>query len=350
MIIEPHPQVRIVLSGTELNLGEFLSASASADALIGEVRDFIREWFANAATVQLQSSGSTGVPKLWHAPKEKLWASAGMTNETLHLGVGTKALMCLSPKFIAGKMMIIRALKGGWKLYIGNQHGNALSAVQGAIDFAAMVPLQVEHSFDDLNRVNKLLIGGASISSGLEMRLSEISTLCYQSYGMTETYSHVALRLLNSGNPFYKALSGVRFSTDSRGCLVIAAPMLLEELLITNDIVELHSSEEFEWKGRADLVINTGGFKVQPEEVESALSSIIETPFVVSSKPDEKFGNSVVLISERSLTQTELNRIEQADLHKYQRPKVYLVWTDIPKTQNGKWNRKAIQDRLSIEG
>ena len=90
------------------------------------VRDFLIEWFSDSPTVNLHTSGSTGKPKLIVAEKSRMIASARMTLDYLKLKNGDTALLCLSVNYIAGKMMIVRAIVGGLNLLIGDVSSNPL--------------------------------------------------------------------------------------------------------------------------------------------------------------------------------------------------------------------------------
>ena len=238
-----------------------------------------------------------------------------MVNSAIHTGSffnlkeNEKALLCLSPNYIAGKMMIVRAFVLGLNLVIVEPTGNPLRNTDfGSIDFAAMVPLQVFNSFhnkgelNQLRKIKKTIIGGGVVSKTLHGFLQKEENNFFATYGMTETITHIAIKKLNGtdANENYQTLTNVGITTDSRECLVIDAPDVASERVITNDLVKIISPTQFQWLGRFDNVINSGGVKIIPEEVERTLSQFLNQRFFVSSWPDEKLGNRLILLIEDS--------------------------------------------------
>lgn len=321
---------------------------------------FILEWLDDSETVYAHTSGSTGVPKSICVKKESMIASAKLTGEYLGLESGQNALLCLWTNYIAGKMMVVRAFVLGLNLITVEPTGHPLNQLEQHIDFAAMVPLQVFNCIDDrvrLEQINHLIIGGGAVDNELLDKLSEVSTCCYSTYGMTETVSHVALKKLNGADKSdnYNGLGDVCFSTDSRGCLVIDAPDILEERLVTNDVVELVNDVEFKWLGRFDNVINSGGIKLMPEQLERKLSErqeggaveilkrLAETRFFFSGLPDARLENKLVMVIEGERwdmnSQKELQICMKQLLGKYEQPREILFVPSFAETQTGKVNR-----------
>jgi len=216
------------------------------------------------------------------------------------------------------------------------------------IDFAAMVPLQVEKSIienkTNLNQIQKLIIGGAPISPHLLEELKNISTKCFATYGMTETITHIAVKPLNESEEYYQALPNVNLSLDKRGCLIIDAEKVCEETVITNDIVKLLSSKTFKWLGRFDNVINSGGVKLFPESIEEKLSQVLSNRFFVASLPHEKLGEQLILIiesnaiSEEELIEVKSKIHQRVDL--YENPKEIFFIPNFIETPTGKIMRK----------
>ena len=217
-----------------------------------------------------------------------------------------------------------------------------------------MVPMQVETTLKSpstrqhFTRLRQILIGGAAISSKLEKQLQSFSTNCYATYGMTETVSHVALRPINGPrqNSFYFALGDVHFSQDKRGCLIIHAPHLHEQQFITNDLVILHTQTQFEWLGRVDNVINSGGVKLFPENIEHRLSPLISRRFFITSVPDEYLGQMAVIVIEDTPwpanSQQELLDEARKHLAPYEVPKRIYFMDHFQETYSGKIIRKII--------
>lgn len=253
---------------------------------------FLEEWFDDRSYVLGHTSGSTGAPKEIQLSKADMRASARMTNAFFAIDRESVLLLCLSVSYIAGKMMVVRALEAGAELLTVKVSSHPLRItgqeeyVDRRIDLAAMVPMQVEESMKSESEkqrfgyIRHLIIGGAPVSVALEERLKKIPTQCYATYGMTETVSHIALKKLNS-DPAYFALGEVGFEQDERGCLIINAPHLQARRFVTNDMVRLHGNKRFEWLGRFDYVINSGGIKLFPELIEQKWSVVSRDVFLL---------------------------------------------------------------------
>ena len=306
---------------------------------------FLLEWFNEDDVVMVQTSGSTGVPKIIPLQKKHMIASAQATGAYFNCLEGTKALICLSAYFIAGKMMWVRALTLGWNMYLSEPTGNPLEKNEMLYDFSAMVPMQVEKALGQLDRVKKLIVGGAPVSSTLEKTLENISTEVFGTYGMTETITHIAIKKLNhleGKDSYFQTLPNVQISLDERGCLVIDAPKISENKVVTNDLVQLHSESSFEWLGRFDSIINSGGIKLVPESIERKLQPLIKERFFISSLPDEKLGERVVLFIESSQKSDLLQNIKDSGLlDKYELPKQVYVVSKFSETASSKIDKKA---------
>ena len=310
-----------------------------------ELYDFLEKWFDGRDFIVGHTSGSTGKPKEIRLAKADMRVSARLTNSFFRLGSGSVFLLCLSVGYIAGKMMVVRALEAGGELQVLNISSSPLRDWSGVADLAAMVPLQVEETLnreetaEKLKGIRQLLIGGAPVSRLLEKRLGEFPSECFVTYGMTETVSHVALRRLNGG-PVYTALGKVSFSTDLRGCLVIHAPHLSGGRYVTNDLVKLQDSRHFEWIGRYDHIINSGGIKLSPEAIEVRLADRIPQRFFISSRPDERLGERVVLLIEGEEWEegalSELRRVLRMVLSPYEVPREIIFCPRFQETSSGK--------------
>ena len=322
------------------------------------LEEFLAEWHNDSPTLLVHTSGSTGQPKPMLVEKRRMKASARMTCRFLGLQPGDTALLCMSLDYIAGKMMVVRALTCGLELITVPPSGNPLGTVAGHIDFAAMVPLQVYNSLqvpeerECLKAIRHLIIGGGAIDAELERALADFPNPVYSTYGMTETLSHIALRRLNGPerSDWYTPFDGVRLSLNDDGCLVIDAPTVHDGTLVTNDIAELRpplQSERagkvaFRIRGRKDNVICSGGIKIQIEEVERLLRSCVRVPFIITKVPDVRLGEQVVMLTESSDTAT-LQAICRNVLPKYWLPRHILTVPHIPMTATGKPARHEAQ-------
>lgn len=314
-----------------------------------EIGEFLQKWFDENDTVSVITSGSTGIPKNITIRKEHMINSANATGVFFKLGPGTSALLCLPPKYIAGKMMLVRAMILGWDLHVVAPEKDALTQYDNNYDFAAMVPYQVHHSIHALQKVKKLIIGGGDISKELNEKLQKVFTEAFATYGMTETVTHIAVKRINglAKSDAYTALPNVKLSQDERGCLVIDAPNISESKVITNDVVDLLSETSFNWLGRYDHVINSGGIKMNPEQIEEKLAAFIDLPFIISSEKDAQLGERVIIIVENK-DNIELPDYSEAykNLHAYERPKRIYSFSKFPYTETEKIKRKKILSSL----
>ena len=309
----------------------------SKEEYLTELGRFLLDWLSDNPEIKLQTSGSTGEPTQLRAPKAMLSASAMTTVKALALQPKQQALLCLPVRHIAGKMMLIRALLAG--LWIDVIEPTASPMVSKTYDFTAMTPHQLRTSLDHLDRFKQIIVGGAPVDDSLRSALKGHASTIYSSYGMTETYSHVALQNLSAGETHYTAVDHVRFSTHG-DALVIHTPHIGIEKLITTDCVDLISSTQFLWKGRSDHVINSGGIKLHPEQIEKALSTIISVPFFVFGKPDKRLGQSLSIVFEGHLPNEIETMVSSLDtLSKYEKPKDYFVLSQFIRS-NGKILRK----------
>ncbi len=305
---------------------------------------FIGEWLSGSDEIQVKTSGSTGKPKIISLEKDKMVNSALATGNFFELKHNDTALLCLPCDYIAGKMMVVRAFVLGLDLYAVEPSGNPLGNIDTAFAFAAMIPLQVAKSISEnrrkMNRISQLIVGGAAVDTVLDKELQTLETICFATYGMTETITHIALRQLNK-NPSekYRTLTNVRISKDERNCLLINAPHLSDEFIITNDVVKIHSENEFELLGRFDNVINSGGMKIHPEQIEKSLETILDCRFFISSISDNLLGERVVLVTEKIVSPSELKQIKQT-LDKYHFPKEFFYIPSFIETETGKVKRK----------
>ena len=324
----------------------FIKEGEAHEKAIG---DFLMDWIRPNEIITLKTSGSTGKPKLIRYNKQAMVNSALATGDHFDVKIGDKALHCLNADYIAGKMMLVRAMILGLEIDLVPPQGNVLANSDKIYDFAAMVPLQVEHAFEDLNKVKTLLIGGAPSSIQLKEKLKQKSTHCYETYGMTETVTHIASRKINGETDYFSPLPGVNLSIDERGCMVIDVPYLSQEKIVTNDLVSLESDHRFLLKGRVDNVINTGGIKVIPEEIEAKMAAHISQPFFVGAVNDQALGQKVILLVEGDHTPDILDQLSSIEgLSKYELPKEVYAIALFERTPNGKIMRQQTISSLNL--
>ena len=317
------------------------------------LQEFLEEWRDESPYVRVQTSGSTGAPKQMLVEKRRMLASARRTNDFLGLQPGDTALLCMSLDYIAGKMMVVRALERNLKLMRVEPSGHPLAVTQmgqsPCVTFAAMVPMQVYNSLqvaeerERLKEIRQLIIGGGAIDEALAEELKDFPHGVWSTYGMTETLSHIALRRLNgeAASEWYTPFPSVEVSLSEDGCLVIDAPEVCEERLITNDIAALGDDGCFRILGRKDNVICSGGLKIQAEEVERQLHPHLREPYLITKRHDARLGEAMVLLTEGSVS--EARQVCERILTKYHQPRAYLHVDHIPLTETGKPARRQAE-------
>lgn len=385
-----HPKFKL-LGKSFSSIDELISFSESISS---EVNVFLIEWFSENDFIEVQTSGSTGSPKTIRLRKDAMKNSAKATGSFFKLKENTTALLCMSVNYIAGKMMLVRALELGWDMDIVEPISNPLKGIDKKYDFSAMVSLQLHNSLNEIYKVKKLIVGGGVVSTELFQNIQNVETQIFATYGMTETITHIAVKKLNNFRHFesfdvnskqakgeaisnkqitpslvphkgeieryselvseshYRVLQNIKISQDSRNCLVINAPKIAEEDIITNDIVNLISEFQFEWLGRYDNIINSGGVKLIPEQIEQKLSKIIKERFFVCGLPDEVLGKKLILVIESLVTElvevptrSDGNKIRGKvknlkSLSKFEQPKEIYFLPKFIETQTKKINRK----------
>ncbi len=317
---------------------------------------FLSDLFDDKDYIIAKTSGSTGQPKPIRIPKKHLINSAEKTIKFFDLQPGTKVLLNLSSDFIAGKMMWVRALIGGWNLEVVLPENRYINNIlqQKSFDFGAMVPLQMSANLNNIHKISKLIVGGGVVSKALQKKIIDLPNQIFATYGMTETITHIAVKPLNSTaeqnfysddslKGFYQCLEGISISVDERDCLMITAKDIAENTIVTNDIVQIKDEKHFKWLGRYDNIINSGGIKLIPEEIEKKLASYIPVNFFIAGFPDEKLGQKLVLIVEaKQLRSIDFEQI----LSKYEIPKQIIFIDNMFLTSSGKINRNKVLESI----
>lgn len=344
-------QQRLLLEGKEYTSDDIARLVAEGaenyPSAIWDLYLFLNEWFNDSPVITVHTSGSTGMPKELVVRKDQMMQSARLTCEFLNLQAGDTALLCMNLRYIGAMMVVVRSLVAGLNLIVRPASGHPLSDISVPLKFAAMVPLQVYNTLhtpeekEQLKQTGILIIGGGAVDEALEAEIKSLPIAVYSTYGMTETLSHIALRRLNgnSASDHYYPFSSVELSLSPENTLVIKAPLVCDDILQTNDIARIYPDGSFIILGRKDNVINSGGIKIQAEEVEKLLRPFIPVPFVITSVPDPRLGQAVTLLFEGELDMEELKDKVQEILSPYHRPKYIRMVDFIPQTGNGKINR-----------
>ena len=322
--------------------------------VMADLAGFLDEWFSESPTLQVQTSGSTGTPKRMLVQKTSMEASARMTCSFLNLKAGDTALLCMPLKYIGAKMMVVRAITHGLNLYCVKPSSHPLQNLDFSPDFIAMTPAQTYSSLEApgeaalLRQTEHLIIGGGAVSAGLEDRLCSFPKHVWSTYGMTETLSHIALRQLNGihRSEEYTPFKGIQLSLSPDSTLVIHAPALSDKEIHTNDIAELYPNGTFRILGRKDNIVNSGGVKIQIESVESQLLPFLPFDFQITAAPDDRYGETVVLLAKAVPEKNTFEALEMAfaKLHMYSRPKRTFFVQELPVTESGKPNRAKARE------
>lgn len=319
---------------------------------------FCQAWLTSQSAFTLHTSGSTGVPKPITLSREQMQASACFTGTALGLQAGDRALVCLSTDYIAGVMMLVRGIELGLALTVVAPRRNPLAgfSAETRFDFTAVVPMQMQAILDSPQRMiadhmKAIIIGGAAVPPSLESDLQTLNAAVYNSYGMTETVSHIALRRLNGPHTdaYFVPFAEVTLGLDKRHCLTITSILSGGKTIVTNDRVDLLPDGRFRWLGRVDNVINSGGYKVQAEQVEAALHAVLgeNQRVLVGGLPDAMFGERIVAVIESegwddsAATDLHNNLLQSEQLHPYELPRQIIYLPRFPETSSGKIDRQA---------
>lgn len=358
-------QNHLNLNGVEISYQDILKENFSyqlfTDYEVNTLK-FCKSWLEGKALFTIKTSGSTGKPKTITLTRRQMILSAHRTAKALDLHKGDRSLVCISTLYIGGMMMLVRGFELGLRMFIVDPSTKPLSMISctSKFDFAAFVPLQIQHIMEDLipteikmlDRMKAIIIGGAPISDTLKKKIELIKCPVYHTYGMTETVSHIALRRMNghAKSSFFRILEGVTIAIDERSCLIIQDDLTNQKLIKTNDIVQLKDDRHFSWIGRADYIINSGGIKLQPEKIEQLIEGVLQklninAAFFIGGWPDEKFGERIVLFLNQKLTSKEKKVLQyhiNACLPKYEQVKEIHEGIRFIFTSTGKINRAAV--------
>ncbi|MTI22789.1 hypothetical protein E1176_17285 [Fulvivirga sp. RKSG066] len=350
------------LNGRTYNIDDVSSVNPKSE-FESQTLNFIKAWRSGQMLFKQQTSGSTGKPKTIEISRARMIASAMLTIKALKLEEGQNSLLCLSPEYIGGKMLIVRSLLNKMNIVAIEPSANPLNKLTHKIDFASFTPMQLfsvlegDDAIGTANKISKIILGGGAVSSRLHEKIQHIESQCYSTYGMTETVSHIALKKLNGPDQsnYYKTFDEIDIDVDDRQCLTVSGSVTNFEKIYTNDRVRLIDKNQFEWLGRIDNIINSGGIKIQSEKIETTLEKLfLDTSFnhqfFIAGLKDDKLGERVTLFLEGQLDEklkSTLNTLLPNVLDKYEIPKDILFVDHFKRTPNGKIDRNATIAQLS---
>ncbi|MEQ8927901.1 MAG: AMP-binding protein [Fulvivirga sp.] len=340
----------IEFNGKRMAINELNNFTPSTE---GEayIKHFIISWQSGVEQYNFKTSGSTGEPKSIIINKSQMLTSARATIQALGLRKNTTALLCINPQFIGGSMMIVRALINEMNLIVKEPSSNPIKNLTEQIHFAAFVPLQIHEivrsNKKEIEHIDHVIIGGAPLSENDTKEVSKLNNHIYSTYGMTETVSHIALKQLSpTTDNYFRVLKGINITKDNRNCLVINGDITNSTDVITNDVVNIFSKNEFEWLGRYDNVINTGGVKIQSEQLEFKIQSVLNEAgltyqFFVAGISDDKLGEKIVMFVEAENLSNSFKQLLGKHLGKYELPKDIICVPKFSRTESGKINKLA---------
>lgn len=349
--------LRFKLNNVSYNYEDLMEVAYSyvkeGDTYQQELGYFLLDWLDENDYVTAKTSGSTGKPKKIKIKKEAMVNSAIATGDFFNLRPGDKVLHCLPSNFIAGKMMIIRAIILGLELDMVEPAALPLINYQKDYAFCAFTPMQLKNFAKDLKNIKTAIVGGGQVSDAIIEMIKDKKPVVYETYGMTETITHIAVRKLNNFDEsdkytrsLFKTLPNITVSVDERNCLVIRAPYISDEKIVTNDIVKIKSETSFEWLGRFDNVINSGGIKLYPEQIEKELKNVINKRFFIAALPDDALGEKLILVIEDDANHYDDSIF--ADLAKYEKPKAIYTVPNFMETKSGKLQRKKTLALINV--
>ncbi|GAA4807833.1 AMP-binding protein [Litoribaculum gwangyangense] len=315
-----------------------------------ELGNFLLDWLDKKDFIIVKTSGSTGKPKKIKIKKEAMVNSAIATGDFFKLKPGNKALHCLPSNFIAGKMMLIRAIVLGLELDMVEPKAMVIINSKKSYHFCALTPMQLKNFSKNLKRFKTIIVGGGRVSESIIESIQNINCNIYETFGMTETVSHIAVKKLNNFDAtqtktYFKTLPHITISLDDRSCLIIEAPFLSNKKIVTNDLVKLHSVTSFEWLGRYDNVINSGGIKLFPEQIEQKLQNKIVNRFFITSIFDDTLGEKVILIVEGK---TDIDTKIFESLNNFEKPREVFYVSKFQETKSGKIQRANTLKELNL--
>lgn len=313
---------------------------------------FIQEWLGKSNTITVHTSGSTGQPKELKLSKEKVRISARATGRFFEFKPNQTILLNLSPNYIAGKLMIVRAIEHNMQLVIAPNKANPLLDLPDdlKVDFGAFVPYQLAAILTNpatkvkYERIDKAIIGGAPLSMELEQQVTQLNNVTYATFGMTETITHFALKNISCQDNFYTCLDGFTIAKDERNCLVLKENPITGKAIVTNDLIQFKNNKQFVWQGRIDHVVNSGGIKLSPELLEHKIARFLpHTRFYLIGKPSKRFGEALVLYIESEPYPTEELQLKMQEvLTKVELPKAIYFKTAFKETHTGKVKRMLL--------
>ena len=308
--------------------------------------------------VVIATSGSTGQPKAVELSAAALTASATASLRRIGASPQLRWLCCLPMFHISGLGVLVRALVTGTDPVVAASVSPQVLAASGC-GYVSLVPTQLRRLLDagtGPGPVQTALLGGAPPGGALLADARAAGWRVITTYGMTET----------SGGCVYDRvpLDGVQVRL-ANGLIEIAGPTLFSGYLDSPELTEsvltggwFRTADLGYWlpggrlgiRGRADDVINTGGEKVVPGDVEAVLGTAPGVAdVVVVGLPDPEWGETVaaIIIPANPANPPDLTVLRsnaRAALSAYAAPKRVVVVSQFPLLPSGKPDRAAVRE------
>jgi len=339
----------VILNFSKITVQEALSILKPFDEKWIKTYYNFLQTYIQGKEIEVSTSGTTGIKKMISVSKIQMQKSASATLNYFNLREGNSTLLSLSCDYVAGKMMLVRAIEGKLNLFLAMPCSDPSNYISSEFDFVPLVPMQVQNIIKTgkVTQIKKLLIGGGKINDDTLHQLKKCKTQIFESFAMTETLTHFAIKQISPVyNDWFTTINGFEIDVNEEGELIIKKNNITNCELKTRDLIEKKSTSEFKWLGRTDNIINSGGIKLIPEEIERKISKLIPVQFVIVGVPDKKLGEKIAIVSKESL-KVELNKINGL-LPKYERIQSAFVVNYFPVTQNGKIRRKELVKKLNV--
>jgi len=330
-------------------------------AFAQQVQQFVSDWESGQTSFEIKTSGSTGKPKTISLNRKLMEASAKATMQAFEFGKINSVWLAISPMHIGGLMVLVRACLANQDVIFSEPTNQLSTEIQAGLPlshFTSLVPSQLHHLLSDeksiryLNQMKGILVGGGPVSPALQYLIaSSLKVPVYQTFGMTETISHVAYRTLNavdSLNLPYVGLPGYQFAVSDTGSLLVKGGVTEHNWLETNDLIDLNSDTSFFWLGRKDRVVISGGKKIYPELLEQRLRQILPNcNFFFAGLPHTSWGQSLALFIEGEKN-AAWNENINSTLEGSERPKSISYLPQFVYTPTGKINQSETMALINV--
>jgi O-succinylbenzoic acid--CoA ligase len=307
--------------------------------------DWVKRWNSRDSNFTFLTSGTSGSAKEILFSREQIEKSAWRTAQFFKWSDGMEVLHSLPMQYVAGRMNVLRALitkQSVWKMTPKvEMTSNDFYRLEN-IEWWTLTPPMLS-SFLSIEQPvltkAKLLVGGAPVVQSLIDKAQGVGNEIWESYGAAETLTHIALRKLNGNDKSkgFKPLHGVSIKMTEQGMAIDDG--FLGNAVVTSDLGTWINDKEFIVEGRIDDIINSGGVKINPLEVEKIIHQHMKEAGFVKGSKDDRWGQIVtwVVKYDTIIPQDWQDWFISQPLLK---PKLIVRVDVLPQNENGKWIRK----------